>query len=330
MLRSNAYRLPLTLGVMALFFTPAFAQKLDFEKQVLPILKKNCVDCHKAAYKDKSGLLREPGSGLRLDGRYWIEKGSDHEKVILPGNAAKSPLLRRITLDADDPEIMPAEGDPLSKKEQRLLRKWISEGAEFGSWVGVKGPKGETRLPAPESPKAKRILLLEKLGKGMDKLPGPTIEKARGKTAQINPVQAGSPLLRVQYIANEASVSDATLKHLAPLRRHITHLNLAKTKITDRGLAAVGQMRKLTRLNLNKTQVTDRGLFQLSALDELRYLNLHGTKVTTEGVARLRRLLPKTKINYQRILPKPAEQPQKNRHKKRGAPGTKAKKRRKV
>ena len=49
---------------------------------------------------------------------------------------SKSPLYTRV-LPADDDDRMPPKGDPLTAKQQDLIRQWIGQGADFGSWRGA-------------------------------------------------------------------------------------------------------------------------------------------------------------------------------------------------
>jgi Planctomycete cytochrome C/Leucine Rich repeat len=310
------------------------AQKVNFRRHVLPILETSCFRCHKEAYKDKRGRTKKPKGGLRLDGRGWILKGGKNGASVVPGKPSASSLYGRISLDPDDDDIMPAKGDVLSKSKIALIEKWIAQGADFGSWVGKTGPAAAeiekaqaasnlTKLSTPT------LSLYEDMGKGMKSALPQAIRRAAGRKCQVVPVVPGSALLRVAYVSNESSVEDEDLAHLVPLASHITRLGLAKTRITDHALDSVGRMKRLTHLDLNRTAVTDAGLVKLTSLAELRSLNLHSTgitddgvqvlgqlpkleklylwntKVTREGVKRIRRLLPRTKISYELVLPKP-------------------------
>jgi cytochrome c len=110
---------------------PAAAQgTVQFERDVWPILKAKCVTCHGP---------EDHFNDLRLDSKERILKGSKNGKIITPGDPSKSPMYLRVSLPPDDLDIMPAEGDPLTAAQIDTLKRWIAEGADFGSWVGVGG-----------------------------------------------------------------------------------------------------------------------------------------------------------------------------------------------
>ena len=94
--------------------------KVDFAKQILPVLRQNCVKCH--------GPEKQKGK-LRLDSKEAAMKGGKDGVVIVPGDAEKSELYRRITLPKGNDDIMPNEGDPLTKAQTDLFRDWINQGA---------------------------------------------------------------------------------------------------------------------------------------------------------------------------------------------------------
>lgn len=115
--------LGLTLIVLA-----ADGDRIDFERRVWPILQENCVSCHGA---------RQHYSNLRLDSPERILRGGELGRVVVPGAPDESSLYLRVVLTPVDLDYMPLDGDPLSPAEQELLRRWIAEGADFGSWRGA-------------------------------------------------------------------------------------------------------------------------------------------------------------------------------------------------
>src|SRR2546425_9279670 len=80
------------------------ADKVDFAKDIQPILQQICVKCH--------GPEKQKGK-LRLDSKEATFKGGKDGQVITPGEADKSELYRRITLPKGNDDIMPNEGEPL-------------------------------------------------------------------------------------------------------------------------------------------------------------------------------------------------------------------------
>ena len=112
--------------------------EVDFEAQILPVLKSHCFSCHSTPKSDTSGdPIRKPKGGVQLDSVKDIE-ASQHGEVIVAGLPEDSLLYQRITLPEGDTGIMPPldEGEPLTKKETDLIRKWIEQGADYGEWKG--------------------------------------------------------------------------------------------------------------------------------------------------------------------------------------------------
>src|SRR5690242_404567 len=91
--------------------------KVDFAKDIQPILQKSCIECH--------GPEKQKGK-LRLDTKEAALKGGKDGAVIEPGKADKSDLYRRIILPAGDDDVMPNKGDVLTKAQTDLIRDWIN------------------------------------------------------------------------------------------------------------------------------------------------------------------------------------------------------------
>ena len=326
-------------AVLGIGPSAAGQRAIEFRADVLPILEDRCYQCHRAAYVDEGGRTRKPKGGLRLDGAGWIAKGGDEGSVVSGGQPAKSSLYTRVVLPEDDDDRMPQKGDPLTKAQADVLREWIAGGADFGDWTGE--PGGVATAVAEAESVAPYVQLLERLGQDARPASAAALAKARGKVAQISPAQPGSALLRVEYVSHEANVTDREVQVLGPVRSLVTHLNLGRTKITDRALAVVGDMPRLTRLDLRTTDVTDRGLRALAGLRELRYLNLYGTavtdaglaalgqlpeleavylwgtQVTESGVADLRERFPGARVHHQVVLPEVRQRPDAEESRKR-------------
>jgi hypothetical protein len=100
----------------------------DFESDIWPILEAKCVICHGPA---------DAFNRLRLDSAEAILKGGKNGKVLMPGDLEASPMYVRTSLPADDFDIMPAEGDPLTPEEVAVLGAWIEGGADFGGWEAL-------------------------------------------------------------------------------------------------------------------------------------------------------------------------------------------------
>lgn len=124
-----------------IFVPPAISEdsqtEIDFEKQVLPILQNRCFSCHSAPKTDADGNITKPKGDVQLDSVKSIEE-SRHGEVIIAGEPDDSILYLRITLPEGETGIMPPseEGDPLTKQQTDLIRRWIKDGANYGNWKG--------------------------------------------------------------------------------------------------------------------------------------------------------------------------------------------------
>jgi Protein of unknown function (DUF1549)/Protein of unknown function (DUF1553)/Planctomycete cytochrome C len=95
---------------------------VDYFKDVRPILKTKCYDCH-GPKKQKADLRLDQRNGA-------FGETSDGLKVIRPGRIAESALFRRVTSD-DSAERMPPGQEPLTAHQTGILRAWIERGAEW-------------------------------------------------------------------------------------------------------------------------------------------------------------------------------------------------------
>lgn len=70
-------------------------------------------------------------AGLNLNNAAGLLGVADSdEPIVVAGKPAESLLLKRI-VDPDDGDLMPLDGQPLSKKEIATIQRWIAEGAEI-------------------------------------------------------------------------------------------------------------------------------------------------------------------------------------------------------
>src|SRR5262245_24268090 len=109
---------------------PAASKKVDYKKDIQPLLSQNCYSCHGPEVQQ---------AGLRLDLRQNALRGGDYGPVIKIGDSAGSKLIRRL-VDGDGGLQMPPAG-PLSNDEIGLLRAWIDQGAEFRTDIVTEAPR---------------------------------------------------------------------------------------------------------------------------------------------------------------------------------------------
>lgn len=118
------YALGLT-ALMSALAPVATAQEPVAPGAVREIFQQHCVKCH--------GLEKQKGE-LLLDTPEGVNIGGENGAVIVAGNAAESKLCQLISLPADDPDIMPSKGDPLTAEQIAMIAQWINEGASFEGW----------------------------------------------------------------------------------------------------------------------------------------------------------------------------------------------------
>src|SRR5262249_28736758 len=118
-----------TLLVLSTTLVCAQTRQVDFLKDVQPLLAQKCYSCHGEEVQQ---------AGLRLDRRQLALRGGDYGPVIIPGNSAKSKLIRRV-INGDGGLQMPPTG-ALSEEEIGILRTWIDQGADFRLEVAEEAP----------------------------------------------------------------------------------------------------------------------------------------------------------------------------------------------
>jgi ankyrin repeat protein len=135
--------------------------KVDFRRDVQPILKQYCIECHGP---------EQQMHGFRLDRRRDAMRGGT-VIMITPGNSAASRLYQKLIGSQYGPQ-MPLTG-PLSSEQIDIIRAWIDQGAEWPDDLS-----GETVLPPPD-PKA--TLIMEALRDGNKK----AFEKLASEHAKV-------------------------------------------------------------------------------------------------------------------------------------------------
>jgi mono/diheme cytochrome c family protein len=100
----------------------AVSRTVDFETDVLPILKARCVDCHGS--EDPEGEFRI------LSRRSLLRGGESGEPAIVPSHSADSFLIKVVA--GLDPHLkMPPEGPRLTDSQIAVLRAWIDQGLKM-------------------------------------------------------------------------------------------------------------------------------------------------------------------------------------------------------
>lgn len=133
------------MGLRSVARTPAqdeqgAARRVDFSRDIRPILSDKCYACHgpdEATRKTK----------LRFDTKQGAFQDLGGYRAIVPGKPAESPMVRRITAEEEAFRMPPPYSDrKLTKKEIELIRLWIEQGARWQThWAFI--PPRRPELP---------------------------------------------------------------------------------------------------------------------------------------------------------------------------------------
>ena len=143
--------------------TQAFA-KVEFNRDIRPILSDTCFHCHGPDEKERKAKLRLDIKGDAL------KPAKSGEVAIVPGKPEKSELMARV-LTHDEDDIMPPKelNKPLTQAQKDLLKQWIAEGAEYqGHWAFITPSRPEVpQVPSFKSQIANDVdaFILSKLEK---------------------------------------------------------------------------------------------------------------------------------------------------------------------
>ncbi len=99
----------------------ATKKKVDFVREIKPLLVTHCHKCHGASKRE---------GGLRLDRRDDALNGGDSGPAFVIGKSAESRIIKYVA-GVDPDVLMPPEGDKLTDEQIGLLRGWIDQGADW-------------------------------------------------------------------------------------------------------------------------------------------------------------------------------------------------------
>jgi uncharacterized membrane protein/YHS domain-containing protein len=253
-------------------------QAIVFDDLVQPVFQQDCMSCHSA---------EKLKGNFRVDNIEGLMKGGQSGPGIMPGKSADSTIVQRMLLPESDPKHMPPAGKTQPTDDQlALVQWWIDSGAKADKKVAESDPPTKVLAilddmfaPAQKAPDAKPIAEIQSI---IDQLAAQT-------GVVIVPLSQDQPWVSVNASVAR-SFGDADLATLAPIAANIQSLDLASTKITNAGLAALESMTNLTHVHLERTAVTDAGLAHLAKLRKLQYINLYGDNVTDAGLVYLKGL----------------------------------------
>lgn len=101
------------------------ADRVEFARDVLPILSANCFPCHGPDEHDRQ-------AGLRLDGPQHIAQARNSGVPVVPGKPEQSLIWQRVVTQDPDTVMPPPSSNKVLKPAQiELVRRWIAEGGEW-------------------------------------------------------------------------------------------------------------------------------------------------------------------------------------------------------
>jgi len=114
-----------TLAATSLRAAEVEPASVEFNRHIRPILSQKCTHCH-----GPDQATRE--ADLRLDQEQDVLLDRGGYRVVVPGNAAESELLQRITSRDPAHRMPPADsGLQLSAQEIERIKRWIQQGAKY-------------------------------------------------------------------------------------------------------------------------------------------------------------------------------------------------------
>jgi hypothetical protein len=154
-------------ALTAVGFNAQAPPRVDFRRDVQPILRDHCYACHGPD---------QQMNGLRLDRRADAMRGGT-QSVIGPGNAEGSKLYHRL-VGTQVGSQMPPTG-PLSADNVAVLKAWIDQGADWPDEVAGVAPS------PPVDPDAERLARFIRSGDkaGVDEVLRRNRRAARARTS---------------------------------------------------------------------------------------------------------------------------------------------------
>ena len=131
----------------AIFFSLSVASaatRLDFNRDIRPILSDNCFNCHGINAKSRKAELR-----LDVPEGAYAKNKKGRVAVVAKSPDASELIKRILTKDADELMPPPESHKKLTAKQIETLRQWVSEGAGYKKHWAFELP---VKFPVPRSP----------------------------------------------------------------------------------------------------------------------------------------------------------------------------------
>ena len=241
--------------------------KMEFVKDIQPILERYCVECH-GPRKKKGGLRLEP-----IEAAFPV--GDEAFWTMLPGDGASSLLVQRMLLPREDDEAMPPKGDAVPADEIQKFITWINEGAHGPGLEHIKRVATKTAddrrldpLGVLEPSESEQVLI------------DAAVAALRDRGAVVQAVAQRHYGLEVNLSLLRPAASDEHLLLLRGLEPVLVRLDLSRTSVSDQGFSKLAGFPELRDLRLGGTQLGDAIAPVLQGSPKLERLNLYGTKCT--------------------------------------------------
>ncbi|MEC8413554.1 MAG: c-type cytochrome domain-containing protein [Planctomycetota bacterium] len=239
--------------------------KMEFVKDIQPILERYCVECH-GPRKKKGGLRLEP-----IDAAF--PTGDEDFWTMLPGDGESSLLVQRMLLPRDDDEAMPPKGDAVPADEIQKVITWINAGAHGPGLEHIK----RAATKAVDERRLDPLGVLEPT-EAEQALIDTAVAALRDRGVVVQAVAQRHYGLEVNLSLLRPAASDEYLDLLRGLEPVLVRLDLSRTAVTDEGFAQVAALPELRDLRLGGTQLGDAIAPVLKQSPKLTRLNLYGTK----------------------------------------------------
>lgn len=183
----KTFLIAVVLGTWAFSAAPSspVSGKVDFRRDVQPLLKQYCIECHGPS---------QQMHGFRLDRRRDAMRGGT-VVMINRGNSAGSRLYQKLIGSQYGPQ-MPLTG-PLSQPQIDIIKAWIDQGAEWPDDLS-----GDTPPPAPD---AKAVRLMKALHDGDDQIFRKLVSEDP-KAANLKGQGGATPLMQAVLDGDSSSV----------------------------------------------------------------------------------------------------------------------------
>ncbi len=121
----NVYKLSATATSLAVLLLSACGQhEVSYQKEVLPVLKANCFECH------TPGGIGYEKSKLDMSTYDSLMKGTQFGPVVKPGDSLTSVLVMLIENRADSSIHMPYQRNLMSQPNIDTIKTWVTQGAK--------------------------------------------------------------------------------------------------------------------------------------------------------------------------------------------------------